>query len=85
MGSNNLKRKLLIVLGAICFSLLISGLISVFLFNHLCKKMDDESIAFIDNTIPLIVGAWNSKELVTQASLGLLVSSLPEDIALVFN
>jgi succinate dehydrogenase hydrophobic anchor subunit len=61
-------KKLLVVLGGFfAVILLVAGIAAAIYFPH-AMKLDREAIAYIQDTMPKIVGHWNSKELLDRAT-----------------
>lgn len=61
-------RKILTILGAIFIFLIFVGAIAFSGLYYYASTLDKEARAYIDEVIPIIVGSWNSKELIHHAS-----------------
>ncbi|MBW6440723.1 hypothetical protein K0B03_01670 [Patescibacteria group bacterium] len=82
--SRGLKIKLIIVsiLGSILGILIV---ISIFiLISFFGNNLDQESKAYVDMTVPIIISSWDSQELISRASWELRESTPSEKIELSF-
>jgi hypothetical protein len=78
-------KKILMVLGVVFAALIIVVVIGFFMLNYFGSKLDKESMAYVDEAIPIIISSWNSKELIDRASSELLQVAPVDKIESLFN
>ncbi|MBT8763565.1 hypothetical protein KFV02_06420 [Desulfohalobiaceae bacterium Ax17] len=78
-------KKILTVLGGIFVVLVIVSIIGFLILNYFGNNLDTESMAYVDENIPKIISAWDSNELINQASPELLQVMSKEKIEYFFK
>ncbi len=78
-------KKLLIGIGLLYTGLILIATIGYLAVKIFGKDLDQESRAYVDQAVPLILTSWNAEELLKRASPELLKKTPPKTIKSLFN
>lgn len=78
-------KKILMGLGIAFAGVFVAAAVGFVLLNQAGGRLDRESKAYVDEVVPVIVGSWDSHELVARASPELLQAVPPEKLEILFE